>query len=96
MEKTEGIMRKNLCPGALQHSMATYSSSVSGEQLLAWLMILLLESAVSGGLPKWTWKNDPCEHEHHVMGPCLSKHTTVAQLCFPCQQLGSCTADPVH
>lgn len=56
MEKTEGIMRKNLCPRALQRSMAIYSSSVSGEQPLARLTILLLESAVSGGLPKWAWK----------------------------------------
>lgn len=39
-------------------------------------------------------RSDPCEHEHCVMGPCVSKHTAVAQLCFPCQRPGSCTDDP--
>lgn len=42
-------MRKNLDPGALQLSMATYSSSVSGEQPRAWLTVLPSESVVCGG-----------------------------------------------
>lgn len=89
--RMEGIMRKNLCPGAPQCSQATYSSSVSGEQPLAQLTILLLESALCGGLLKWVCKNEPLEPQASRCGSLSKKaYCSKAQLCLPCKGPGIC------
>lgn len=69
-----GIMRKNLCPGALRRSMATYSSSVSvGEQPLAWLTSLLLEWLCVVDFLSGAVRMSPANQGHDIMEPCVRK-----------------------